>query len=100
MQSMRQRLERTPTWFLAAYVAFVDAAVCLGIVPFEVYCRGVLGGGHAGIALLSAILAANVALMLVLLGAMAASTALISRGAKRSAFAVIPVLRARRPRIR
>lgn len=96
MRYLRQRLERTPTWFLAAYVALVDAALCFGIVPFELYCRTLLAAHSAGAAVLCGILAANAALMMMLLGAMAASTALIARGAKRTAFAVVPVLRTRR----
>lgn len=100
MRYLRQRLERTPTWFLAAYVAFVDAAVCFGIVPFELYCRTLLAGQHAGVSLLLGILAANAALTLVLIGAMAASTALIARGAKRTALAVVPALQRKRRRAR
>lgn len=100
MRYLRQRLERIPTWFLAAYVALVDAAVCFGIVPFELYCRSLLTGRHAGVPFLCGILAANAVLIVVLVVAMAASTALIARGARRTAFAVVPAFRARQRRSR
>ena len=100
MRYLRQRLERTPSWFLAAYVALVDAAVCFGIVPFELYCRSLAAGQHAGISLLLGILALNAALTLLLIGARVASTALIARGAKRGALAMVPVLYRKKPRAR
>lgn len=100
MRYLRQRLERIPTWFLAAYVACVDAAVCFGIVPFELYARSLLSAQHAGVSLLLGILAVNAALTLLLIGAMAASTALIARGAKRTALAIVPVAQRKRRRAR
>jgi hypothetical protein len=93
MRYLHQQLTRIRTSVLVAFVAFADAALFLGVVPFELYSRSLLLQHRGDVPFLLSLLAANAMFIVFLFAAMAAAGVLFGRGARRAARVTAPVIR-------
>ncbi len=77
---MRSALERVPSTYLAVFVAAADATVWLAALPFELYCKRIIAGGHPPTPFLFLILVVNALLLGLMVSAVGATGELVRRG--------------------
>lgn len=95
MRYVLDRLKRTPTALLAAFVTLGDLALFLGVLPLELYLRGIIAHHRNDVAFLLTLLGANLLILLFLFSIMTAAGVIFARGARRVARVALPIGRKR-----